>query len=137
MKKLLRTIFALTIITFIFAYPKFQTHANESNDLEKRAKDGGVVVYQFKYNYEEIYKLLELTQTEFDDYWKKGFSISDMAKRQGISKQMLEEYFVSFHQKEMEKWREKGLLTDRLYFTQVYQLKEEIYEFIERNPNKK
>lgn len=123
-------------MALIFAYPKYQTHANKNNDLEERAKEGGIVVYQFKYNYDEIYTLLKLTQQEFDDYWNEGLSISDMAKRQGISKQSLEEYFVTFHQKEMQKWREKGILTDRLYFTQVYQLKEEIYEFIDRNPNK-
>ncbi|MFJ7732644.1 hypothetical protein ACIQXF_12185 [Lysinibacillus sp. NPDC097231] len=43
---------------------------------------------------------------------------------------------MEFHYQEMQKWREKGAMSEHQYFTLVYDLKDEITDFIERNPNK-
>ncbi|MFJ7931882.1 hypothetical protein [Peribacillus sp. NPDC096448] len=55
----------------------------------------GKVVYQIHYDYEPIYTLLKVNQKEFDQYRKKGLSIAEMAKKQGVSRRDLEGYFVS------------------------------------------
>ncbi|MGW6384544.1 hypothetical protein [Peribacillus butanolivorans] len=95
----------------------------------------GKVVYQVHYDYEPIYNLLKVNQKEYDQYWEEGLSIAEMAKEKGIPKRELESYFVSLHYKEMQKWRTKGSLSEDSYFDLVYRLKDEIEEFIDRNPN--
>lgn len=108
-------------------------HAKD-NHLDDIATSEGEVIYQFQYNYDEIYKLLGITAKEYDEYWKQGLSIAEMAEKQGIARGELYEYFVTFHYNEMEKWKSKGKLVGQLYFNQVYILKEEIDDFIDRNP---
>ncbi|MFJ3387573.1 MULTISPECIES: hypothetical protein [unclassified Lysinibacillus] len=46
------------------------------------------------------------------------------------------EYFVTFHHKVLKEWLVHDHVPEHLYFTQVYRLKDEINEFIDRNPNK-
>lgn len=106
----------------------------KDNHLDDIATSEGEVIYQFQYNYDEIYKLLGITAKEYDEYWKQGLSIAEMAEKQGIARGELYEYFVTFHYNEMEKWKSKGKLVGQLYFNQVYILKEEIDDFIDRNP---
>ncbi|MGE8082047.1 hypothetical protein [Peribacillus loiseleuriae] len=103
---------------------------------EENHNQDGKVVYQIHYDYEPIYNLLKVSQKEYDQYWKEGLSIAEMAKKQGISRRDLEGYIVSLHHKEMQKWRNKGALSESGYFDLVYRLKEDIKEFIDRNPNK-
>ncbi|MEX3624952.1 hypothetical protein [Viridibacillus arvi] len=131
--------YSLLLIPLCLAFSQF-AQADESrpvkeSKLDEIVKEEGQVVYEVHYDYDAICNLLKLTQKEYDIYWEKGLSIADMANKQGIERAELEEYFVTFHRKEMEKWRAKGLLTERLYFTQVYMLKNDIDDFIDRNPN--
>lgn len=130
MKLLLKTALFLFLISICLNSPQFA----QAEHLDDIATSEGEVVYQFQYKYDEIYKLLGLTAKEYDVYWKKGLSIADMAEKQGIGREKLYEYFVTFHYNEMEKWKSKGILVGHLYFTQVYTLKEEIDDFIDRNP---
>ena len=96
----------------------------------------GKLVYHVKYDYDAISTLLGMSRDEYEQYWEEGFSIADMAKKQGISSWDIEGYFYDFHYNEMQKWRNKGPLTEKHYFHLVYRLADEIEEFIERNPNK-
>ncbi|MBT2605567.1 hypothetical protein J7E55_21525 [Bacillus sp. ISL-53] len=109
---------------------------SQSVQAEENHNQDGKVIYQIHYDYEPIYNLLNVNQKEYDQYWKEGLSIAEMAKKQGISRRDLEGYFISLHYKEMQKWRKKGELSEENYFDLVYRLKEdEIEEFIDRNPN--
>ncbi|MGE8019313.1 hypothetical protein ACQKOM_10380 [Peribacillus frigoritolerans] len=109
---------------------------SQSVQAEENQNQKGKVVYQIHFDYEPIYNLLKVSQKEYDQYWKEGLSIAEMAKKQGISRRDLEGYFISLHYKEMQKWRKKGALSEEDYFDLVYRLKEdEIEEFIDRNPN--
>ena len=96
----------------------------------------GKVVYQFQYDYDAIYNLLNMDGKEYEKYWNKGLSIAEMAEKQGVSRRDLISYFVGFHYKEMQKWRKKGALSENDYFELVYILQSDIEEFIDRNPNK-
>lgn len=111
-------------------YDHITISVEENRDTKKEYS------YSFKYNYDEIYELLKLTEKEYDTYWKDGLSISDMAKEQGIDRDVLMEYFVTFHHDVLRKWLVRDNVPEHLYFTQVYRLKDVIIEFIERNPNK-
>lgn len=53
---------------------------SQAEHLDDIATSEGEVVYQFQYKYDEIYKLLGLTAKEYDEYWKKGLSIAEMAE---------------------------------------------------------
>ncbi|WP_431026830.1 hypothetical protein [Lysinibacillus sp. LZ02] len=106
------------------------TALENNDDVEKEYE------YSLKYNYEEIYELLNLTEQEYDAYWKEGLSIAEMAKKQGIDREILMEYFVTFHHNVLKEWLVRDNVPERLYFTQVYRLKDEINDFIDRNPNK-
>ncbi|AXN41546.1 hypothetical protein [Peribacillus butanolivorans] len=108
---------------------------SENVQAEEVHNQEGKVVYQVHYDYEPIYNLLKVNQKEYDQYWKEGLSIAEMAKKQGIPRRDLESYFVSLHYKEMQKWRTKGSLSEEDYFDLVYRLKADVEEFIDRNPN--
>ena len=109
---------------------------SQSVHADKNPNQEGKVVYQIHFDYEPIYNLLKVSQKEYDQYWKEGLSIAEIAKKQGISRRDLEAYFISLHYKEMQKWRKNGSLSEENYFDLVYRLKEdEIEEFIDRNPN--
>ncbi|MEN1969671.1 hypothetical protein WMZ97_16535 [Lentibacillus sp. N15] len=96
----------------------------------------GKMVYQIHYDYDAIYALLGIDGKEYNRYWKKGLSIAEMAEKQGVSRRDLEGYFADYHYREMQKWKEKGTLSEEDYFQLVYTLKADIAEFINRNPNK-
>lgn len=104
---------------------------------EQGESDEGIVMYHIKYDYDVISNFLGMSRDEYEQYWKEGLSIAEMAKKQGISKRDLESFFVSLHYKEMQKWRTKGPLTEERYFDLVYRLADDIEEFIDRNPNRK
>lgn len=132
MKRLIYKILSLFLISIGLYFPEMAQA--EDDHLDDIATSEGEVVYQFQYNYDEIYKLLGITAKEYEEYWKQGLSIAEMAEKQGIAREELYEYFVTFHYNEMEKWKSKGKLVGQLYFNQVYILKEEIVDFIDRNP---
>ena len=96
----------------------------------------GKVVYQFQYDYDAIYNLLNMDGKEYEKYWNKGLSIAEMTGKQGVSRRDVISYFVGFHYDEMQKWRKKGALSEKDYFHLVYMLQGDIMEFIDRNPNK-
>ncbi|QDQ02668.1 hypothetical protein FOH38_20645 [Lysinibacillus fusiformis] len=128
MKRLfLLSIFMLSFSSITYANNVIQEHANGQE---------GQLVYHIKYNYDAIYKLLGIDQKIYEQYWENGLSIAEMAEKQGIVRHDLEAHFVAFHYQEMQKWREKGAMNEHHYFDMVYRLKEEITEFIDRNPNR-
>ncbi|MDM5249526.1 MULTISPECIES: hypothetical protein [unclassified Lysinibacillus] len=108
----------------------------EKNEQEQGESDEGTVVYHVKYDYDAISNFLGMSLDEYEEYWKKGLSIMDMAEKQGISRHDLVGYFCDFHHKEMQKWRDKGSMTESDYFDLVFRLSDEIDEFIDRNPNR-
>ncbi|MDW7617706.1 hypothetical protein SC499_24295 [Peribacillus simplex] len=125
------TLKRVLLLSAVFLTFSQSVQAEENNNQE------GKVIYQLHYDYEPIYNLLKVNKKEYDQYWKEGLSIAEMAKKQGISRRDVEGYFISLHYKEMQKWRKKGALSEFDYFDLVYRLKEhEIEEFINnRNPN--
>jgi predicted DNA-binding protein YlxM (UPF0122 family) len=130
------SVFKLTLKRVILLCTVFLIFS-QSVQAEENHEQEGKVVYQIHYDYEPIYNLLKVSQKEYEQYWKEGLSIAEMAKKQGISRRDLEGYFISLHYKEMQKWRKKGSLSEENYFDLVYRLKKDIEEFINnRNPNK-
>jgi hypothetical protein len=123
------TLKRVLLLSAVFLTFSQSVQAEENNNQE------GKVIYQLQYDYEPIYNLLKVNKKEYDRYWKEGLSIAEMAKKQGISRRDLEGYFISLHYKEMQKWRKKGALSEFNYFDLVHRLKEDVEEFIDRNPN--
>lgn len=130
LKSVFKVLFLFLTITLTFSLV-VDAEKNEQEESEE-----GTVIYHIKYDNDAISNYLGMSRDEYEQYWKEGLSIADMAKNQGISRRDLEGYFVSFHYKEMQKWRNKGTLTETDYFDLVYRLAGEIEEFIERNPNR-
>ncbi|MEK4425202.1 hypothetical protein [Solibacillus sp. FSL K6-1523] len=131
MKSVLKGFLLCLTFTFIFSAV---AHA-EKNEFEKGKDDEGTVVYHVQYDYDAITTFLGISRAEYDQYWKEGLSISDMAEKQGILRRDTEGYFYTFHYDEMQKWRTKGALSEKDYFQLVYLLADEIKWFIDRNPN--
>lgn len=110
-------------------------HAEE-NKQEKEESNVGTVIYHVKYDYDAICNFLGMSMEEYNRNWNEGLSISEMAKKKGIERREVEGYFYNFHYEEMQKWRKKGVLTEKHYFDLVYRLSDDIEEFIDRNPNR-
>lgn len=96
----------------------------------------GTVTYQFQYDYELINTLLSMDEKEYDEHWKTCLSMAEIAEKQGVSRRDLVSCFVDLHYKEMQKWREKGALSEKHYSELIYIFQADIVEFIDCNPNK-
>ena len=131
MKKLIFIFITTLFVSNLISFNVVNAEENMNNSTAEKQYE-----YSLKYNYEEIYALLKLTEVEFNLYWQQGLSIAEMATKQGIDRSVLEEYFVTFHHKVLREWQIRDEVPEHLYFTQVYRLKDEINEFIDRNPNK-
>ncbi|AVK85465.1 hypothetical protein C3943_19020 [Lysinibacillus sp. B2A1] len=132
MKIVVKNLMLISILLMSFAPVGYA-----NNVIQQHANgEEGQVVYHVKYDYNAICKVLGITQEVYDQYWKEGLSIVDMADKVGIERREIISYFVTFHYQEMQKWRDKGDMNEHHYFTLVYDLKDEITDFIERNPNK-
>ncbi len=124
MKNACKVYVLLFIVVFSFSA---SVYAEENKE--------GTLVYHVKYDYDAISKFLGMTMAEYDQEWAKGSSIAEMAKKRGIARRDVEGYFYQFHYEEMQKWRKKGVMTEKHYFHLVYRLADDIEEFIDRNPN--
>ncbi|MGE6515989.1 hypothetical protein [Lysinibacillus sphaericus] len=122
----------LTVIIFSFSSI---VHADK-NEQEESNNDEGTLVYHVKYDYNAISNFLGISREEYEKYWLEGLSIAEMAEKQGIERWDVEGYFYNFHYEEMQKWRKKGVMTEKHYFHLVYRLANDIEEFIDRNPNR-
>ncbi|WP_155592243.1 hypothetical protein [Lysinibacillus cavernae] len=132
MKYVFKGILMFFTLTLFFS---LVVHA-EKNEQKQGESDEGTVVYHVKYDYDALSNFLGISLVEYREYWKKGLSIADMAKKQGISRHELIGYFCAFHYREMQKWRGEGPMTEKDYFDLVFRLSDEIDEFIDRNPNR-
>ncbi len=132
MKLILRRLLLLFIITFSVSSVAYAEQVNQ----KQGGTNDGIVVYHVKYDYNAISKFLGISRKDYEKNWNEGLSIADMAEKQGISRKDIEGYFYKFHYKEMQKWRAKGVLTEKHYFHLVYNLAAEIEYFINRNPNR-
>jgi len=133
---ILKSIFkGLLLFVTLALFFSLVVHA-EKNEQEQGKSDEGTLVYHVKYDYDAISKFLGISLDEYEKYWKKGLSIADMAKKQGVSRHDVVGYFYDFHYKEMQKWRVEGPMTEKDYFHLVFMLSDEIDEFIDRNPNR-
>ncbi|WP_391117111.1 hypothetical protein [Psychrobacillus sp. L3] len=131
---MLKSVFKGVLLFFTIALTcslVVQAEKKEQGEIEE-----GTEVYHVKYNYDAISNFLGMSLKAYEQDWKEGLSIADMAKKQGISRRDIEGYFYSFHYNEMQKWRAKGVLSEKHYFHLVYMLADEIEEFIDRNPNR-
>ncbi|EON70617.1 hypothetical protein [Lysinibacillus sphaericus] len=122
----------LTVIIFSFSSI---VHADK-NEQEESNNDEGTLVYHVKYDYNAISNFLGISREEYEKNWLEGLSIAEMAEKQGIERWDVEGYFYNFHYEEMQKWRKKGVMTEKHYFHLVYRLANDIEEFIDRNPNR-
>ncbi|MFJ7922503.1 hypothetical protein ACIQ6U_22625 [Lysinibacillus fusiformis] len=122
------------LLTLVLTFSTL-VHAEE-NKHEKEENNEGTVIYHVKYDYDEICSFLGMSTSEYNQNWNEGLSISEMAKKKGIERIEVEGFFYNFHYEEMQKWRKKGVLTERDYFDLVYRLADDIEEFIDRNPNR-
>ncbi|MGG0657246.1 hypothetical protein [Rummeliibacillus pycnus] len=132
MKLILRRLLLLFIITFSVSSVAYAEQVNQ----KQGGTSEGIVVYHVKYDYNAISKFLGISRKDYEKNWNEGLSIADMAEKQGMSRKDIEGYFYNFHYKEMQKWRAKGVLTEKHYFHLVYNLTAEIEDFINRNPNR-
>lgn len=124
----------ILVFTFIVTFSLIG-HA-ESNQDKKEEDNDGTVVYHIKYDYNEICELLTISRDEYNLNWKNGLSIAEMAEKNDIARIDVVEYFTTFHYEEMQKWRQKGAMSEFDYFDLVYRLADEITWFIDRNPNR-
>ena len=132
MKLELKKLFLLCTLSLSFSPV---VYANQIVQEQVNGKEGQII-YHFQYDYDAISQLLGINRHVYDKNWENGFSIAEMADKLWIERQLVEEYFMSFHFQEMQNWRAQGSLSEEDYFELVYTLKDDITAFIDRNPNR-
>jgi precorrin-4 methylase len=77
------SVLKVTFKSALFLFSMYLT-LSQSVQTEENYKKEGKVVYQIHYGYKSIYNQLKVNQKEYDQYWKEGLSIAEMAKKQGF-----------------------------------------------------
>ena len=137
LKKILAVLIFFLVITMVNGHT--EVFADEHNTTLNELNDRKIPqTFQFKYNYDELYNFLGVTEEDFQSKWESGNTITEIAKRQNISQQQLILYLAEKQFKALDKALEDGDIDRYFYYDYaISYMKGDIIEFINRNPNKK
>ncbi|CAN7242471.1 hypothetical protein LJR015_000920 [Peribacillus frigoritolerans] len=78
------------IVIFILLFSLSLTISTTNNVLAQTLSNQNQnTVFEYTPNYNNLYKFLKITEKDYTDSLKKGKSMEEIAKSQGISKQSL------------------------------------------------
>lgn len=112
--------------------------ANKDNEEFKDIYDRKVPqTFNFKYDYEDLYKFLNISEKEYKSEWNSGKSIAEIAEKRDIYPQQLKLYLAEKKFEALDKALSSGEIDRYFYYDYaISYMKSDIMEFIERNPNK-
>ncbi len=112
--------------------------ANDGNEKFNEMDERKVPqTFNYNYDYDELYQFLNISEKDFNSEWKKGKTITEIARERDISHHQLTLYLAEKQFEALEKALDNGEI-DRYYYYDyaISYMKSDIMEFINRNPNK-
>jgi len=112
--------------------------ANKDNEEFKDIYERKVPqTFNFKYDYEDFYKFLNISEKEYTSEWNSGKSIAEIAEKRDIYPQQLKLYLAEKQFEALDKALSNGEIDRYFYYDYaISYMANDIMEFIDRNPNK-
>ena len=112
--------------------------ANKDNEEFKAIYERKVPqTFHFKYDYENLYLFLNISEKEYKSEWNSGKTIAEIAKKRDIYPQQLILYLAEKQFEALDEALNNGEIDRYFYYDYAISFMEnDIIEFIERNPNK-
>lgn len=133
-------LFPLLLISFVLSLSSSHVGVFANSNMEEIEEFNDRKVPQtlhIKYDYEDLYKFLEISEKEYKAEWKSGKTISEMAETRDIAPQHLILYLAEKHFAALDEALKKGEIDEYFYYDYaISYMKSNILEFINRNPNK-
>ena len=93
--------------------------------------------FHYKYDYENLYQFLNISEKEYRLEWNNGNTISEIAEKRDIYPQQLILYLAEKKFEALDKALNNGEIDRYFYYDYAISfMKSDITEFINRNPNK-
>ncbi len=112
--------------------------ANKDNEEFKDIYERKVPqTFHYKYDYENLYQFLNISEKEYRLEWNSGKTISEIAEKRDIYPQQLKLYLAEKNFEALDKALNNGEIDRYFYYDYAISfMKSDITEFINRNPNK-
>lgn len=112
--------------------------ANRDNEEFKDIYERKVPqTFHFTYDYENLYKFLDMSEREYRSEWDSGKTIAEMAEKHEIYPQQLISYLAEKQFEALDKALKNGEIDRYFYYDYaISYMRSDIIEFINRNPNK-
>lgn len=93
--------------------------------------------FHYKYDYENLYQFLNISEKEYRLEWNNGKTITEIAEKRDIYPQQLILYLAEKKFEALDKALNNGEIDRYFYYDYAISfMKSDITEFINRNPNK-
>ena len=111
--------------------------ANKNNEEFKAIYERKVPqTFHFKYDYENLYLFLNISEKEYKSEWNSGKTIVEIAEKRDIYPQQLILYLAEKQFEALDQAINNGEIDRYFYYDYAISFMEnDIIEFIERNPN--
>lgn len=133
-------LFSLLLVVSVlsFGINSLVVNANDQNEkfnalYNRKAPQ----TFQFKYDYNELYEFLAITEEEYKSKWESGKTIIDIAKEQDIPFHQLILYLAEKQFQALDEALKNEEIDRYFYYDYaISYMKGDIIEFINQNPNK-
>ena len=128
----------LAFVTLSLTSNNIGVFANKDNEEFKDIYERKVPqTFHYKYDYENLYQFLNISEKEYTSEWNSGKTIAEIAEKRDIYPQQLILYLAEKKFEALDKALNNGEIDRYFYYDYAISfMKSDIIEFIERNPNK-
>ena len=128
----------LVVVSISFTWNMNEVFANSSKDeLKNYSERKFPQTLHIKYDYEDMYQFLNITEKEYKAEWKSGKTIAEMAEARDIYPQQLILYLAEKHFEALDTALKNKEIDEYFYYDYaITYMRNDILEFINRNPNK-
>lgn len=128
----------LLVVTFSLTWNSVEVFASPAKE-ELKNEDGRKFpqTLHIKYDYDDLYQFLKISEKEYKSEWKSGKTIAEMAEAKEIYPQQLIMYLAQKHFEALDAALKNGEIDQSFYYDYaITYMREDILYFINRNPNK-
>lgn len=114
-------------------------YANKNNEEFKDIYERKVPqTFHYKIDYDKLYRFLDISEKEYRSEWNSGKTIAEIAEKRDIYPQQLIAYLAEKQFEALDRALKNGDIDRYFYYDYaISYMKNDIIEFIDRNPNKK
>lgn len=107
------------------------------NVMLAKSLDSKPQSFHYQINYDELYRFIGISKESYRAEWKKGKSITEIAKSNNIAQTELITFFGELQFEALNESLDKGEISKDFYYNYaISQMEDDIMQVINHNPNK-